>query len=207
MAKKAIIFDLDNTIYPVHSIADKAFTSLYQLIMEYKEQAGQIDKIKADIMRRPFHLTAKDFHFSEELISRGTALLNELEYKGKIEPFEDYAFARNLPLDKFLVTTGFLKLQQSKVTGMKIDGDFKEIHIVDSTTSARTKKDVFADIIERFGYSISEVLVIGDDLHSEIKAAQDLGIDVVLYDKLNLYNEITSVKRIDDFKDLSKIIN
>jgi putative hydrolase of the HAD superfamily len=125
--------------------------------------------------------------------------LKDLAYNGKIEPFEDYQAVRKLPVDKFLVTTGFLKLQQSKIEGMKIAGDFKEIHIVDPLTSFTTKKDVFADIIQRHGYDKSEVLILGDDLHSEIKAAQELGIEAILYDGLKLHTDDTTVKRIESF--------
>lgn len=184
MHKKAIIFDLDNTIYSVYTIGNELFASLFELIIQDGSHNDDIDVIKDQIMRRPFQLVAKDFHFSDKLTNKGIALLKELEYKGKIEPFDDYQFAKSLPIDKFLVTTGFFKLQQSKVEGMKITNDFKEIHIVDPSKSQLTKKDVFVDIMQRHRYSKSELLVVGDDMESEIKAAQDIGIDAILYDKL-----------------------
>jgi putative hydrolase of the HAD superfamily len=149
---------------------------------------------------------ARDYHFSEELTEKGIALLKELTYEGKIEPFPDYPSIKDLSVDKFLVTTGFLKLQQSKIAGMKIDQDFKEIHIVDPSTSDQTKKDVFADIMKRHGYSKEELLVVGDDLHSEIKAAQDLGIDAVVYDKLNRYNNTAPLPSISDFQQLKSFL-
>jgi putative hydrolase of the HAD superfamily len=34
MYKKAIIFDLDNTVYPVHSIGEELFAPLFALIMK-----------------------------------------------------------------------------------------------------------------------------------------------------------------------------
>jgi len=202
MQKKAIIFDLDNTVYAVRTIGEELFASLFELIRQDGNHAQDMDKIRKDIMRRPFQFVAKDYHFSEALTNKGVALLKDLTYNGKIEPFEDYPVIRKLPVDKFLVTTGFLKLQQSKIEGMKIAGDFKEIHIVDPLTSSTTKKDVFADIIQRHGYDKSEVLVVGDDLHSEIKAAQELGIEAILYDSLQLHTDYTSIKRIENFNEL-----
>jgi putative hydrolase of the HAD superfamily len=202
MYKKAIIFDLDNTVYPVHSIGEDLFAPLFTLIKEDGNHAGDLDKIKDAIMRKPFQLVAREYDFSDELTAKGIALLKDIEYTGKIEPFEDYRFVKDLIADKYLVTTGFSKLQQSKVDGMKIRNDFKEIHIVDPSISDRTKKDVFTDIIERHGYDSSEVLVVGDDPHSEIKAAQDLGIDAILYDKSDLYEGLAAVSRIESFKEL-----
>jgi putative hydrolase of the HAD superfamily len=99
-----------------------------------------------------------------------------------------------------------LKLHQSKIRGMKIEKDFKEIHIIDPLTSNETKKDVFADIIKRHGYDKTELLVVGDDLHSELEAGQELGIDVVLYDKYNVHNNNTSLNRISDFRELKSFL-
>jgi putative hydrolase of the HAD superfamily len=206
MHKKVLIFDLDNTVYPVHSIGEELFAPLFALIMEDGNHAQVIDRIKDDIMRKPFQLVARAYDFSDELTTKGIALLKDLEYTGKIEPFDDYLFVKDLVAEKFLVTTGFLKLQQSKVEGMKIRNDFKEIHIVDPSTSDRTKKDLFAEIIERHGYHKSEVLVVGDDPHSEIKAAQDLGIDAILYDKSDLHKGVTSIRRIENFKELIDLV-
>ncbi len=203
MQKKALIFDLDNTIYPVSSIGDKVFAPLLELVSADNEQSRQMDKIRHEIMRRPFQMVAKDFNFSQELISKGTELLSNIRFDGEIEPFSDYEIARALPLDKFLVTTGFTNMQQSKVTGMKLDRDFKEIHIIDPSSSNKTKKDVFEDILKRHFYEKPEVLVIGDDLYSEIKAAQELGIEAVLYDKMNVYENDIPVPRIRDFAELS----
>lgn len=206
MRKKALILDLDNTLYSVHSIGGELFASLFVLIEQDANHREQMERIKDDIMRRPFQFVARDYGFSEGLTEQGVAFLKNLIYQGKIEPFGDYSFVRGLPLDKFLVTTGFLKLQQSKVEGMKLENDFKEIHIVDPAASERGKKDVFADILRRHGYANEEVLVIGDDLHSEIKAAQELGIDAILYDKFNIHGAATSVVKISDFSELADLL-
>ncbi len=207
MIKKAIILDLDNTIYPVPSIGNDLFASLFSLIEESGEHTADIAAIKNEIMRKPFQLVAAQHQFSGELTKKGIDLLLNLTYEGPIEPFNDYQHMKHLACDKFLVTTGFLKLQQSKIRGMGIEQDFKEIHIVDPATSNKTKKDVFAEIIYRNKYQLAEVLVVGDDLHSEIKAAKELGIDTVLYDKFNLQDSNSSQNRITDFNELSEFLS
>jgi len=206
MRKKALILDLDNTIYPVSSIGETLFAPLFELIEKDKHVSDRIDEIKNEVMRRPFQTVAKEFNFSEELSNKGIEILKGISYKGKIEPFEDYKIIRELPIDKFLVTAGFTKMQQSKVDSMQLQRDFKEIHIIDSTTTKKVKKDYFIEIVERNRYNKSEVMIIGDDLHSEIKAAQELAIDAVLYDKAGLYKEEKSVIRITDFAELKKYL-
>lgn len=206
MRKKAVIFDLDNTIYSVHTIADQLFAPLFALIGQDPAQGQELEIIKHEIMRRPFQQVARDYHFSDELTGKCVTLLKNIDYNGKIEAHDDYQLTKDLPVDKFLVTTGFLKLQESKVDGMKIRNDFKEIHIIDPSTSAQTKKDVFEDILERFHYEKPEVLVVGDDVHSEIRAAGELGIEAVLYDKLQLHTDVTSVQRIESFAALQGLL-
>ena len=206
MVKKAIILDLDNTIYPVPSIGDELFSPLFQIIAEDGNHVGEMKEIKDDIMRRPFQRVAADFKFSDELTQKGIALLKEITYKGKIEPFEDFAYVKDLSIDKYLVTTGFLKMQQSKVENMGLEHDFNEIHIIDPDTSPQTKKDVFAAILERHSYQRQEVLVIGDDLHSEIKAAQELGLEAVLYNKFQRPGNFNSVPEISDFRQLKSYL-
>jgi putative hydrolase of the HAD superfamily len=133
-------------------------------------------------------------------------LLQQLVFTAPIQPFDDYALVKELPLDKYLVTTGFPNMQQSKVDRMGLQKDFKEIHIVDPSTSNKTKKDVFADIVQRHGYVNKDVLVIGDDLHSEIKAAQELGIEVVWYDKFERYENTTAIPKIADYQQLVEML-
>lgn len=206
MYKKALILDLDNTIYPVSSIGEKLFAPLFDVILKDKDAAGKIDEIKKEVMRRPFQQVANDFGFSKELTDKGISILKDISYNENIEPFADYRYIRELAIDKFLVTTGFRKMQQSKVDAMQLQRDFKEIHIIDPTVTQKIKKDIFREIVERHGYDKGDVIIVGDDLRSEIKAAQDLGIDAVLYDKLNLYEDEKSVVRITDFGELREFV-
>jgi putative hydrolase of the HAD superfamily len=200
--KKAIIFDLDNTIFPVPQIGSKLFAPLFELIKEEGSQVHELEKIKDEVMRTPFQKVAKDHHFNENLTRKSIDILQELTYNGAIEPFADFEVVRSLPVAKYLVTTGFTKMQQSKVDKLDLCKDFNEIHIIDPTITNKVKKDVFADIIQRHGYSKDDVLVVGDDVNSEIKAAHELGVDAVWYDKYNRYEAQEGVKKICDYRKL-----
>lgn len=206
MNKKAIIFDLDNTIYPVASIGDRLFAELFQMIADAGVSTDVLPEIKHAIMRRPFQLVAASYQFSVSLTIQALELLENLQYDGPIEPFADFTIAQQLPQTKFLVTTGFEKLQQSKIAGMGIAADFKEIYIVDPTRSGQTKQEVFTAIIDKYKYQVEEVLVVGDDLLSEISAADRLGINAVLYDALQLHPQHTAHPRITHYQELEKIL-
>ena len=204
--KQAIIFDLDNTIYPVSAIAGKLFPPLFRLIASSGKHNSELSAIEHDITRKPFQVVARQFGFDESLTRRGIQLLQEMEYHEFIEPFPDFSVVHELPIDKFLVTTGFLKLQQSKVRVMQLENVFKEIHIVDPTSSNQTKKSVFADIAARHRYPYETMLVVGDDLESEIKAAKELGMDAVLYDRTEQQTKDVSVPVISNYHQLMKYL-
>ena len=204
MPKKAIIYDLDNTVYPVSSIGEKLFDPLFRLIEESGKHSADMEAIKKEVMRTPFRLVAKQYRLSDELTAKAIAMQEELIYDEPIDTFEDYPEIKNIEAERFLVTTGFEKMQRSKIKQMGIEADFKEIHIVNPTLSS--KKEVFADILKRYSYLPDDVLVVGDDPESEIKAAHDLGIETVLYNKFDWHPIKSATYTINHFKDLKDII-
>lgn len=204
--KKAVIFDLDNTIYPVASIGDKLFNELFQTIERHGGYQGNIKDIKEAIQRKPFQTVAQDFQFDEELASVGLRLLSSLTYNERIEPFEDFRLVRKLAGLKFLVTTGFTKLQLSKIEQLGIKDNFDEFFIVDPETSTLSKKDIFKEIMERYKLNPKGVLIVGDDINSEIKAGKELGIDTVVYDYLNAFKPSASENIITNYAELEKFL-
>ena len=204
MPFKAIIYDLDNTIYPVSSIGDKLFGPVFDLIEASGQHKESMDDIRKAIMRTPFRLVAQRHNFSDELTNKGIALQEMMDYNDEINTFEDYPEIKNIPGERFLVTTGFKTMQLSKIRQLGITGDFKEIHVVNPVETS--KREVFADILRRYDYKPKEVLVVGDDPESEIAAAKALGITTVLYDKTNQFSNNEADYKIEHYSQLSTIV-
>jgi len=203
MPKKAIIYDLDNTIFPVSSIGEKLFGPLFDAIAESGQHNDSMDAIKYAIMRTPFRIVAQRHNFSDELTQKGIDIQETIDYKDEMNTFEDYPEIKNIPGERFLVTTGFKTMQLSKIRQLGISDDFKEIHVVNPVET--TKKDVFADILKRYNYQPDEVLVVGDDPESEIAAAKALGIPTVLYDKNDMQDASAADFKIEHFAQLRDI--
>jgi len=199
--KQALILDLDNTIYPVSSIAGHLFEPIFTLLDQFSDTID-VAAAKEDMQRRHFHLVADRYNFGPELTAKGIELLSNFEFELPMQPFDDYYLIKSIPIKKFLVTTGFTRLQWSKVKQLGIETDFAEIHIVDPEKSKQTKKDVFADILKRYNYSAADVLVIGDDPESEIKAATDLDIDTFLFDPENKHVDAVVTYRSVELRDV-----
>jgi putative hydrolase of the HAD superfamily len=204
--KRALILDLDNTIYPVSSIAERLFGELFKLIDEGLEDRSVAAAAKIELTRRPYQHVADEFGFGTELKDKGVQLLNNLTFDSPMQAFSEYEDIRAIKIDKYLVTTGFTKLQMSKVKMLNIEADFKQVYVVDPDLSDLTKKDIFAIIMKDNGYAVNEVLVIGDDPQSEIKAALELGIDTFLFDPENKYPHANVTYKGADYKELAAII-
>jgi len=206
MRKKAIILDLDNTIYPVSSIGDRLFKSLFSLILESGEYSGEFEQIRFEIMRRPFQFIANDFSFSESLKADCFKLLSDLTYDEKMQPFDGYETLLTVPCRRFLVTTGYTKMQHSKIKQLGIENDFEKIFIIDPDQSTLTKRDIFEKILADNNFGVEDVLVVGDDLNSEILHAKALGIETVLYDYLSQFQESEDQNVIRNHKDLHRYL-
>ena len=89
-----------------------------------------------------------------------------------------------------------------KFLQLDIEKDFLEIYIIDPIQSKLTKKDIFLKLLIDYRLKVHEVLVIGDDLDSEIKAANDMRIDTILYDRESEHTGIENQMTINSFKDL-----
>ena len=203
MPVKAIIYDLDNTIFPVSAIGDKLFGPVFDLVAQSGQHNDSLDAIKYATMRTPFRLVAARHNFSEALTQKTVAIQHTLTYDEPIDTFEDYPEIKNIPAERFLVTTGFKNMQLSKIKQLGIEADFKEVHVVNPVETS--KKEVFANILERYNYLPEEVLVVGDDPESEIAAAKALGIPTVLYDKFDNFDASEADYKISHFKDLKDI--
>lgn len=68
--KKAIIFDLDNTIYSVYSIGETLFAPLFELLEQDGTQLQHLSTIRDEVIRRPFQHIANDYQFNEELTKK-----------------------------------------------------------------------------------------------------------------------------------------
>lgn len=207
MKKKAFIYDFDNTVFPVPSIGDKLFAPLFELIEAEGSHAQDLELIKDAVMRQPFQAVAKQYNFSQQLTIECVALLGELTYDGPLSPFEDYNVIKTIKGDRFLVTTGFYKLQKSKIDASGVRNDFREVFIIDPSTTAKVKKDIFEEILEANGFNPHEVIVIGDDPDSEIKAGNELNMTTVLYDKFHRYKKTSATHLIDNYQQLVEIVN
>lgn len=206
MTKKALIFDLDDTIYPIKPYADAMFASLYDVIREnVTEQV--FEGVKEDLLTTPFQKVADRYHFSENLKTEGMRVARHIVFEGEMTPFEDYLPLRELQIEKFLVTAGYTRFQKSKIKQLNLQHDFREVFIPDPAKSDLEKVDIFKQILVKYQYEPKDVLVIGDNPEAEIAAAKSLGIETYLYDYQQKYSPALADYYGTNYKNLPEILS
>jgi putative hydrolase of the HAD superfamily len=181
MNKRALIFDLDDTIYATKSVVSEMYKELFALL---GSRVGEevLKNIREDILTTPFHISAERYALDKDLKDEALKLCLDMDYTGPMQTFPDYGLTKENSADRFLVTAGYTKLQKSKIRQLGIADEFKEIFIPDPYSSDLSKTDVFRQILNTYHYDPAEVLVIGDNPETEIKAAKELGLESYLYD-------------------------
>ncbi|HEY1046136.1 MAG TPA: HAD family hydrolase [Bacteroidia bacterium] len=176
---KAIILDLDDTIFRTKSMDSKIFQPFFeffthQLKSIFEEQV--IENINEDLWRFPWdHVIAK-YSIPYEIVVSSIDVMNQLSFDLNIVPYSDYDFIETLPYPKYLVTTGLSALQKAKIEALKIGHGFDKIVINDTFLEAKSKLDIFTELRMEFGLNPEHTYIIGDNPNSEIKAGNELNM-------------------------------
>lgn len=175
---RAIIYDLDNTLFPTNTIKPVLYPFFDALKQANHTLSDKILQRSFDALwKNPFHIVAREYAFSKEMIAAGEAVLAGLSLDFKIKPYPDVYVIDKLPVDNFLVTSGFTKIQNAKIDNLDLRAIFKEIFIDDPSVNEKPgKRPIFKDIMLVNDLQPDQVLVVGDNPVSEIRAGNGLGI-------------------------------
>ena len=134
----------------------------------------------SDCWRHPLDWVATKYGFSDAMVSAGWNVLATIEVKEPMHGYGDLAMLSDLPARLFLVTSGFRRLQESKINALRLRPLFTAIY-VDAIDEAerRGKQSLFEQILAIYRFRPADVLVVGDDADSEIAAGNQLGIRTV----------------------------
>jgi FMN phosphatase YigB (HAD superfamily) len=180
---KAIIFDLDNCLSAAVEVGARLFEPAFEAIRRANRGTltdAELKEAFSDCWRHPLDFVAAKHRFSREMLAAGWKEMARMEVKGQMHGYPDLAVLAELPVQRFLVTSGFRRLQESKVRALGIERLFTETHIDAIDEPDRGGKlRLFETILARHGLRPEEVLVVGDNADSEIEAGNRLWIKTV----------------------------
>ncbi|EPX58552.1 putative hydrolase of the HAD superfamily [Cystobacter fuscus DSM 2262] len=182
---KAVIYDLDDTLFPARSVPEEAARPMLTALREVLEGCGELKAARiADIMEqvwdRPLDEIARLHGLSAEVLDRLGGLFAGFRLNCELMPYPDIQIIEQVPGLRILVTTGFRRLQESKIECLGIAHYFDRI-IVDALgePERKGKQAIFREFLEACRLRPEEVVVLGDNPHSEIDAGNKLGIPTV----------------------------
>ena len=179
---RAVIFDLDNCLAAADEAGEQLFKPAFDAIRAANHGRLSEDELSAafaDCWRHALDYVARKHHFSDEMYRAGFEVFRRIEVKQPLRGYGDLHVLRTLPWKRILVTSGFRRLQESKINALGIRGVFDEIHVHAIDEDAPGKKETFERLLSRHGWRPEEVLVVGDNAESEIAAGSELGMPTV----------------------------
>ena len=182
---RALICDLDNTLFPAHTIPASVLDPLHEAVRAANAGPGAIpsdllERALASARRRPFDVIAEEFHLPAALRTAWMTAQMSLQVTVPLTPYDDVAALARLALPRFLVTTGFRRMQESKLAALGIGHLFDAVY-VDALDSERRegKAGVFRRIVAEYALTPAHVLVVGDSAEAELRAGRELGMVTV----------------------------
>lgn len=133
---------------------------------------------------------------------------SQLQVTGPILGYEDINVLPELPVMRFLVTTGFRLFQESKIRALGIGPLFVDILIddVEAPEQQRGKQAHFADILDSYRLAPTEVMVVGDNAESEIVAGNNLGLTTVQILRPGVPRGTNAGFYVEDLRELRRLI-
>lgn len=201
---RAVIFDLDNCLVAANEPGEALFAPAFEAMRAHGELSAAAI---ADCWVHALDVVARKHGFSAAMLDAGWRAFRTLEVREPLRGYGDLDALATLPLARFLVTSGFRRLQESKIDALGVRALFAEVQVdaIDESPRRR-KKERFADIAARHGFQPAEVLVIGDNADSELAAGRSLGMPTVQVLRPGVPRDENARWHVGNFGELSKLI-
>jgi FMN phosphatase YigB (HAD superfamily) len=181
---RAIIFDLDNCLVSPLEAGRALFEPALTAMALHNRGAlspEELERAFDDCFRDPFDVVVARYSFPEPMARAGFRAFEALEVRGPLYGYGDLDVLPGLKVTRYLVTSGFERLQHSKIRALGIAHHFAAVHIDKLTYGAprRGKERIFVELTREAGLAPHEVLVVGDSAESELAAGARLGMPTV----------------------------
>jgi len=193
---KAIIFDLDDTLYDCSGtlvlkskklaakIISKAIkcteTEALKLQRELEERLGP----KADIFRE----ITNQYNLPREFCRKISNTVNALDVGDAVlfpDTMDTINELKRIGYKLFLVTFGNREMQKKKIKALGLESAFDEIIITDNSLG---KEKCFREISTKYDLEPEQFLCVGDKIKDEIEVGKRLGMSTALMQHGRHYN-------------------
>jgi phosphoglycolate phosphatase-like HAD superfamily hydrolase len=180
---KAIIFDLDSCLAAADEPGRQLYAPAFDAITNVSQGAhspAALENVFVDMWRLPFDFVARKHGFTPDMKDAGWQALCQLEVTTPMRGYGDLDALQDLPMPRFLVTSGFRRLQESKIRALGIARLFTAVHVdaIDEP-GCLGKQAIIERILRDHRLQPDQVVIVGDNHDSEIAIGNQLGIRTV----------------------------
>jgi FMN phosphatase YigB (HAD superfamily) len=172
------IFDLDFCIADPRTMGEEFIDPLMRMLKDSNYHFGfevspdMETQIRQDLWSMSLDRVVRKHNIPNRVANAICAIYRELEAPNSIAHYGDLNHLGQIDGDMVLVTTGFYKLQRSKIAKLSLHRFLEaEVDAIDMLHPG--KKALFAEIANRYGWR--KIYVVGDG-HVELDAARELGM-------------------------------
>ena len=183
MMIRALIFDLDNCLAAANEIGEHLFEPAFAAMRAANRGTLSEKTLKeafSDCWRLPLDFVANKYGFSHDMLKAGWDVFSRIAVETPMKGYNDLDVLRELPVELYLVTSGFRRLQESKIKALNFELLFTGTHVdaIDEV-ERKGKQGIFESILDAKQFKPEEVIVVGDNPDSEIEAGNKLGMKTV----------------------------
>lgn len=177
---RAVIFDLDNCLASAREPGEALFAPAFAAIRDANHGRLSPRALQAafdDCWRLALDAVARKHDFSDEMLRAGWKVFERLEVGSSMRGYGDLDVLGELPARLFLVTSGFRRLQESKISALGLGRWMEEAYVDAIDEPDRPgKRGLFQRILRDCALAPAEAVAVGDNPESEIEAANRLGM-------------------------------
>ncbi len=178
-----IVFDLDSCLSAADEPGVHLFQPAFDAITKANHGSHTPDMLRQafiEMWRVPFDAVAQKYCFTPAMRDAGWQVLLPLEVTTPMSGYGDISVLKELPVKRFLVTSGFRRLQESKIRALGITPLFTAIFVNAIDEPERHgKQGIIEAILRDHRLQPAEVLIVGDNPDSELAVGRRLGIRTV----------------------------
>ena len=205
--KKVILYDLDHTLFDSTTLDRAIFQPAFDTLLESELiTENSFNELKNDF----FSISLNTFiekHLNEQSKERFIQSLRDIHSLPKLKTYSDGYVVPQIGTVNYLVTSGLKEFQNQKIDALGIRHWFTEVYIDDPIAPKwKDKEEIMRLIINKHHYDISELLVVGDNPESEIKAGNNIGIETVQILREGIEASETANYRIKSLHELNKYV-
>jgi putative hydrolase of the HAD superfamily len=205
------VFDLDHTLFDPNTLPRALFSEVEARVRQ--AAAGHLsntllEAALADACRLPFDRVVAQHRLPGVVSAAWREAASAVEVTTPLVPYGDVVAAlEQLPLRRFLLTTGFRRLQESKLRQLGLTPLFAAVYIdaLDAPDPSG-KAALLKQLLVEQELRASEVVVFGDRADDELAAARALGMVAVQVLRPGVIASSEASCRVSTFDELPALL-